>query len=289
VARITINGIGIEYDLLGREGSPAVAITPGGRFAKDTAGLPELGEKLAARGKRVLLWDRPNCGLSDVSFDAPTESELQGRTLVDLIDALELGPTALVGGSAGSRVSMIAAALAPDRVSHLIMWWISGGTIGLMQLSAFYCGDAATRVGVGGMEAVLESPSWAEQAARNPGAREALMAIDPDEFVAILQRWAHAYIPSDASPVPGMKPEDFAALKMPVLLFRNGLRDVSHPRETSDRVHELIAQSRMIDPPWRDDEWNLNRGELARGQSKGLFVCWPQAADVVADFMEEQP
>ncbi len=287
MARIVVNGLRIEYDLLGPEGAPAVAITPGGRFAKDAPGLPELGEKLAARGKRVLLWDRPNCGLSDVSFNAPTESQLHARTLMDLIAGLGLGPTALVGGSAGSRVSMIAAALAPQSVSHLIMWWISGGTIGLMQLSAFYCGDAATRAGVGGMEAVLDSPSWAEQVARNPRAREALLAMDPDEFVAILQRWARAYIPTDLSPVPGMTPADFAALKMPVLMFRNGLRDVSHPRETSDSVHDLIAQSRMIDPPWREDEWNLNRGELARGQSQGLFVSWPQAADIVANFMDE--
>lgn len=289
MARVAVNGIGIEYELFGPEGAPAVAITPGGRFSKDSPGLRELAEGLAARGKRALIWDRPNCGLSDISFDAPTESYLQGRTLVDLIEVLELGPTTLAGGSAGSRVSMIAASLAPERISHLAMWWISGGSIGLMQLSAFYCGDAATRVGVGGMEAVLESPSWAEQVARNPGAREALLAMDPDEFVAILQRWSRAYIPTDVSPVPGMTPPDFSALKMPVLIFRNGARDVSHPRETSDQVHALIPHSTMIDPPWRDDEWNLNRAALARGESKGLFVSWPLAADVVADFMETRP
>jgi hypothetical protein len=61
VARIEISGIGIEYELLGERGSPAIAITPGGRFAKDAPGLPELAQKLVAGGKRVLLWDRPNC------------------------------------------------------------------------------------------------------------------------------------------------------------------------------------------------------------------------------------
>lgn len=287
MARVTVNGIGIEYELLGPPSAPAIAITPGGRFSKESPGLPELGHALADRGMRVLLWDRPNCGVSDVSFDAQAESVLHGQTLAELIAELDLGPTALVGGSAGSRVSLIAASRAPERISHLILWWISGGVIGLMQLASFYCGVPSTRVGVGGMAAVLETPSWVEQASRNPSARESLMAMDPDEFVAIMQRWARAYIPAEDSPVPGMSPDDFAALRMPVLLFRNGQRDVSHPRETSDWVHRLIPHSRTIDPPWRQDEWNLNQAELARGDSRGLFVSWPLAADLIVDFMRE--
>jgi hypothetical protein len=42
MARIEISGIEIGYELLGAPGTPAVASTPSGRFAKDTATLPEL-------------------------------------------------------------------------------------------------------------------------------------------------------------------------------------------------------------------------------------------------------
>ena len=68
----------------------------------------------------MLLWDRPNCGASDVTFEGDTESNMQGRTLVELVRALKIGPTALAAGSGGSRVSLVAASHGPDIVSHLI-------------------------------------------------------------------------------------------------------------------------------------------------------------------------
>ena len=146
MARMTINGLGIEYELLGDKGAPAIALTPGGRFPITTVGLRELGLELVKGGKRVLIWDRPNCGLSDLNLDGESESGVNGRTLATLIRELDLGPTALAAGSAGSRVSMIAAAAAPDLISHMVLWWISGGPIGLMSLAAYYYGEAAALV-----------------------------------------------------------------------------------------------------------------------------------------------
>src|SRR3546814_9446987 len=119
-------------DVCSSDLAPAIALTPGGRFAKDSVGLPELAQALVAGGRRVLLWDRPNCGASDISFDGDSESALQARVLIKLIRTLDLGPTALAAGSAGSRVSLIAASRGPDAVSHLIVWWISGGAISLI-------------------------------------------------------------------------------------------------------------------------------------------------------------
>ncbi len=52
--KMDINGIGIAYDIIG-SGDHAVAITPGGRFSKDTPGLRELAEKLAEGGLKVLI------------------------------------------------------------------------------------------------------------------------------------------------------------------------------------------------------------------------------------------
>src|SRR6266540_2270147 len=109
----------------------------------DTPGVRELGQALAAAGKRVLLWDRPNTGGSDISFDGPSESELCGHTLTRLIRELDLGPTALAAGSAGSRVSLIAASRDPEIVSHMVLWWISGGLFGLITLANYYCADSA--------------------------------------------------------------------------------------------------------------------------------------------------
>ena len=248
MTRISISGIDIEYELLGDTGAPAIALTPGGRFTKESPGLPELAQALVAGGRRVLLWNRPNCGGSDICFNAENESELHGRTLTQLIRTLDLGPTALAAGSAGSRVSLIAASRDPDIVSHLAIWWISGGAISLISLAAYYCVDSALAASHGGMAAVANLPSWAEQIRRNPKNRDIIMAQDPERFIQTMERWALAYMPSTTSPVPGMSPEDFARLRMPVLIYRNGKSDISHTRRTSEWVHELIPHSQVIDP-----------------------------------------
>ena len=284
MANIKISGLTIEYELLGPKAAPAIALTPGGRFAKDSPGLPELGQALAAGGHRVLLWDRPNCGASDISFEAASESDLQARTLIELIRALELGPTALAAGSGGSRVSLIAAARDPEAVSHLIVWWISGGALSLISLAAYYCVNSAIAASRGGMAAVAELPGWSEQLQRNPKNREILLAQDPDRFIETMERWALAYMPSKTSPVPGMSPESFARLRMPVLVYRSGKSDLSHTRRTSEWVHELIPHSEMREPPWPDEEWN-NRSGYAMKHGSGHFAGWPLLAPAILDFL----
>lgn len=281
-----INGIGIAYELLGKAGDPAVALTPGGRFTMDVPGLRELAEALVAGGRQVLIYDRPNCGLSDACLLGESESEMQAEALAGLIKALDLGPTVIAGGSGGARVSMLAAARHPEICSHLCIWWISGDPIGLMQLATYYCGEAGTLASVGGMDAVMNATSWAENFAKNPKAKEFIRSQDADEFIAVMQKWAAAYVPSDISPVPGMKPRDFARLTMPVLVFRSGRSDLSHTRATSEWVHRLVPQSRLADPPWNDDEWNYRSAETQSGKNgHTLFRSWPKLAPILLDFM----
>lgn len=287
MARITINGIAIDYDLIGPRGAPAIALTPGGRFARDSAGLPELADALAADGRRVLLWDRPNCGASDISFAGDSESELHAHTLTELIRALELGPTALAAGSAGSRTSLIAASRDPEVVSHLILWWISGGPIGLLSLAYYYCCESAIAASIGGMAAVAELPAWAEQIERNPANRDILLAHDPQQFIGIMERWAMVYIPSPDSPVPGMSAEHFRALTMPTLIYRSGESDLSHTRQTSEWVHQLIPHAILREPPWPDEEWN-NRLMQSMKQSGDLFSGWPALADDILNFTRRE-
>jgi 2-hydroxy-6-oxonona-2,4-dienedioate hydrolase len=283
MARIELSGIGIEYELLGEPGAPAVALTPGGRFGMNSPGVRELGLVLAANGKRVLLWDRPNCGASDICFDGDNESELQARTLTRLIRELRLGPTALGGGSAGSRASLIAAARDPAIVSHLLQWWISGGTLSLLMLGATYCCESAVAASMGGMAAVAELPTWAEQIKCNPRNRAAILEQDSDQFIATMERWASAYIPNDASPVPGMSVGDFRQLTMPVLIFRGSARDLYHPAKIAEWVHRLVPHSRLIDPPWPEDAFMKRRVAAARTGS-GHFIDWPLLSTAILEF-----
>lgn len=285
--RITVNGIGLAYELIGDAGAPAVALTPGGRFSKDSPGIRELAQALADGGRRVLIYDRPNCGESDISLLGPSESETQAEALTGLIRALDLGPTVIAGGSGGSRVSLLAAARDPDICSHLAIWWISGDPIGLMQLASYYCGEAATLASQGGMEAVLRATSWAENLSRSPTAKDALLKVDPDHFISVMQRWAAAYVPQENSPVPGMKPVDFARLTMPTLVFRSHKSDLSHTRTTSEWVARLIPHATIMDPPWREDEWNYRQQAVMAGTEKGLFESWPKLAPHILDLAKK--
>lgn len=288
MATIEVNGLTLDYELVGDESAPPLVLTPGGRYPRDTAGVPELGEKLAQGGFRVLLWDRPGCGASDIAFTAPSESVMNCEALVGLVHALGLRDVTLAGGSAGSRITLMAAARMPQNVRRMAIWWISGGPVGLASLAWFYCGDQIAAASTGGMEEVVQLPSWADQIARNPRIREILLAQDPDQYIATMQRWGKAFAYSDESPVPGMAEADFARLTMPVLTFRSGKSDMAHTRETSEWVHRLLPNSTLAEPPWGDQEWNhVSTFPIDPGARRGRFERWPLLAPMLLDFLKE--
>lgn len=141
-----VNALSVSYEVVGDEGGrPPWVITPGGRFSKDSPGVRELAVALAKRGNRVLIWDRPNCGASDVCFTGASESAMQADVLAELLRELGQAPAVIVGGSGGARVSLLTAARHRDVASGLAMWWISGGVFGLMVLGVHYCSGSLKR------------------------------------------------------------------------------------------------------------------------------------------------
>jgi pimeloyl-ACP methyl ester carboxylesterase len=284
MAHIDIDGIGIAYELLGPAGRPAVAITPGGRMSKDVPAVRLLGEALAAEGKRVLLWDRPNCGASDFCFEGDSEPLLQGRVLMALIRQLKLGPTALAGGSAGSRTSLFAAVCDPGAVSHLIQWWISAGTISLMALGNSYFCEPAVAAAFGGMEAVAQLNLFKEPLERNPRNREILLSQDVHTFVSKMDRWARAFAPSEDTFVPGLSQSQIDRLIMPTLIFRGSARDIFHPAWTSEQLDRLLPNSRLIDAPWSEQEF-FDHWATATRAGSGHLDLWPRLADPILEFL----
>lgn len=80
VSSVEVNGGRVVYEILGDSGD-LIVLTPGGRFGKDIPGLRPLALALVDGGYRVLLWDRPNCGASDVQFYGQSESHMRAETL----------------------------------------------------------------------------------------------------------------------------------------------------------------------------------------------------------------
>jgi pimeloyl-ACP methyl ester carboxylesterase len=281
----TVDGMTIAYEVLGHGGRPWI-VTPGGRFSKDYPGVRQLGEAIAAAGDRVVIWDRPNTGASDVFFHGSSESVVQADALAGLLRQLDLGPAVIAGGSGGSRVSMLAAGRHPDVASALALWWISGGILGLVGLGFHYCSDSIRAAWNGGMAAVVELPEWAEVLERNPANRARMLAMDPQEVIAVLERWMLAYCPCDDSLVPGLSPEEQAALRMPTLVLRSGASDVNHPRATSERIAAALPAARLVEPPWGDTEWLERQAARNRGEGS-LFERWPLLAPQLLTWADE--
>lgn len=264
----------VAYDVVG-DGSPTWVVTPGGRFSKDDPGLHEMAVLLADAGGRVVLWDRPNCGASDVCFDGPSESEMQADALAGLLRSLDVGPVVLAGGSGGARVSLLTAARHPDVAAGVAVWWITGRPLGLLALATHYCAGSLKAAWDGGMEAVVALPEWAEVLARNPGNRSRFLAQDPDEFIATMERWMVAYTSGLDDVVPGLPASMAASLAVPALVFRSGDADFHHPRSTSEAVAAALPRATLVEPPWGDREWRERQDERNRGVTGGLFVRWP--------------
>jgi len=281
MATIDIDGTTIAYEVIG-DGAPWV-VTPGGRFSKDAPGVRELAEGLAAHGQQVLIWDRPNTGASGVCFTGASESEMQADRLAGLLAALDMTPAVMIGGSGGARVSLLTAARHPEVAARLALWWISGGVFGLMTLGTVYCGDSIRVAWQSGMEAVVELPEWAEVLERNPANRERMLALDPQEFIGVLERWMAVYCPDAGAIVPGLPDERYATLTVPTLIFRSGKTDPYHTRATSEGLHRLIPGSLLVEPPWGDREW-IERSDAARSGTGHLFERWPLLVPQLLEF-----
>ncbi|MGX1811105.1 alpha/beta fold hydrolase [Nocardia sp. NPDC055321] len=286
---VVINDGHVVYDILGDTGE-LIVLTPGGRFGMDIPGLRPLAEALVAGGHRVLLWDRPNCGASDVQFFGHTESHMRADTLRGLLTALELGPCVLAGGSGGARDSMLTAILYPELVSRLVLWNIVGGVYGTLNLGAHYILPSLQAVRGRGIDGLLRLREWRDRIEANPRNRERLESLDREEFLRLSLRWLQAYVPKPGQTIPGVDDELFDRIQVPTLIVRGGAKDLDHPKRTSLEVHCLIENSVLIDPPWPEDAWERAMEEFMTGRTDhyNMFDTWVLAAPEILKFLAEQ-
>ncbi|MFG1924511.1 alpha/beta fold hydrolase [Cryptosporangium sp. NPDC048952] len=283
-----INGGNVVHEILGESGE-LIVLTPGGRFSKDIEGLRPLAEALVDGGRRVLLWDRPNTGASDVQFFGATESHMRAATLKGLLTELGEGPCVLAGGSGGARDSMLTAMLYPELATKLVVWNIVGGVFGSFALGAFYALPSIQAVQAKGIEGLFDLPEWQERVAANPANADRLRALDRDEFLALMLRWLNAYVSKPGQTIPGVDDLDFTNIRVPTLIIRGGKDDWYHPKRTSLEVSCLIEGSVVIDPPWPEDAWERATEDRAAGRVDryNMFDTWVQAAPSILKFLDE--
>ena len=120
-----IRGVNINYQVLGDTGA-WVALSPGGR--RDMSGIQTQAAALAALGYRVVIFDRRNCGASDVVIDGDeSEYEIWADDVHELLSQLGALPAFVGGSSSGCRTSLLFALRHPSSVRGLLLWRVTGG------------------------------------------------------------------------------------------------------------------------------------------------------------------
>ena len=263
----TVRGVAINYEVLGDRG-PWVALQPGGR--RGLVGVKPLGQKIAQAGNRVLVYDRRNCGGSDISFDGGnSENEVWAAALHELLQQLDAAPAFIGGSSSGCRLALLAALRHPADVRGLLLWRVTGGAFAAGRLVQNYYTQFIEAAQRGGMEAVCRTEHFAELVANNPANRARLLSTDVERFIAVMNEWRRSFNEGADHPVIGISPDELRSMTMPACIIPGN--DRTHPREPGQVAHRLMpnAEYHEVLTEERPDldvaleDWNAKEGLLA--------------------------
>jgi pimeloyl-ACP methyl ester carboxylesterase len=246
---LLINGVNIKYEEMGA-GMP-VALTPGGRAGME--GVRPLAERLASH-YRVIIYDRRNCGASDVAIGGKlSEQEIWADDLYELLKRLTALPAYVGGGSAGCRVSLLVAIRHPEAVKGLLLWWVTGGAVAAERLGYTYYEQFVEMAMRGGMQEVIASEFFAERIQQNPANRQRLLAMPPQEFIDVMHHW-RTFFTAD-KPVIGATEAELRAIHVPTAIVPGN--DEIHPKAVGENLHRLLPRSELFPHPWEAGEREL--------------------------------
>ena len=288
---IEINGGIVVYEFVGPDDGEVVVITPGGRFSKDYGGVHEMANALADGGKRVLLWDRPNCGRSDIQVYGRSESHMRAETLGLLVQELGIERLVATGGSGGARDMIIFTIMWPDLVRKLAVWSIVGGTFSTMLLATAYVLDELRTVRSQGHRGCPRDGRQPVQLGGDDPAEPA----QPRPFARVRDRRVRS---GDEPLARRVRPEaqrsDPGRARLGVRDHR--LPDADRPRRRdrttttrsgpASRCTRSSEGSRLIEPPWPEDAWE--QAVVATNEGRGsLFDPWVLAVPTLLEFIDE--
>jgi len=261
-----VRGVDINYEILGDRG-PFVVLQPGGRRAGSA--LRSLAEKIAEAGNRVALYDRRNTGASSIAIEGDSENEEWAEDLHELLQKIDALPAFVGGSSSGCRLALILALRRPQVVRGLLLWRVTGGAHAAERLTNQYYTSHIEAAQQGGMAAVFRLDHWTEIGAINPKARDALMAMDPQDFIARMTRWRRSFLAGVEHPVIGLSPAELRGMTMPACIAPGS--DPVHPRTAGQAAHRLLPNAELhqvvtddhpdIDAAFAD--WDKKEGLLA--------------------------
>jgi pimeloyl-ACP methyl ester carboxylesterase len=264
---VNVRGVNINYKVLGSHG-PWVALSPGGR--RDISGIELLAGKVAEQGYRVVVFDRRNCGASDVVIDGEdSEYEIWADDIHELLRQLGALPAFIGGSSSGCRTSLLFALRHPEAVRGLLLWRVTGGRFACERLAQEYYGQYIEAAKQGGMAKVCEMEHWKERIEARPQNRDALMKISPERFSDVMSHWREYFLKGADLPVIGATEEELKTIKVPACIIPGN--DNTHGRQTGENLGRLLRKSEVhilfpkhCDEPLSPrEEWDEKAGEMA--------------------------
>lgn len=262
----SIRGLEIHYEILGERG-PFVALQPGGRRAG--VSVKPLAAKIAEAGYRVIVYDRRNTGASTVAIDGDSENDVWADDLYALLGQLDALPAYIGGSSSGCRLALVLALRHPEAVRGLLLWRVTGGEHAAVHLANQYYTSHIEAAQKGGMAAVCEMDHWKEVIAANPKSRATLMAMNPADFIARMERWRQSFNAGAEHPVIGLSPAELRSLTMPTCICPG--KDPVHPPPAGEACHRLMPNAEYhevvtelkatLDEAFAD--WDAKEGLLA--------------------------
>lgn len=263
-----VRGVNINHQILGDHG-PWVALSPGGR--RDMSGIELLAGRVAELGHRVVIFDRRNCGASDVVIDGKdSEYEIWADDLHALLDQLGALPAFVGGSSSGCRTSLLFALRHPEAVRALLLWRVTGGRFACERLAQEYYGQYMAAAKQGGMAAVCEMEHWKERIQASPQNRDALMKMDPERFIAVMSHWREYFVRGADLPVIGATEDELKLIKVPACIIPGN--DNTHSRQTGENLGRILSKSEVhiLFPKHYDmdlsprEEWDEKADEMAK-------------------------
>jgi pimeloyl-ACP methyl ester carboxylesterase len=247
--RLEVHGHSLAYEELGH--GPPLVLTPGLR--NDRSAVRGMGETLS-RSFRVIIYDRLNCGASDVGFPAArSEVDLWAADLHALLGALDALPAAVCGFSLGGCASLLMALRHPEAVSALLIGWVLGGPFPRDRVSRLLYTEFREAAERGGMAAVAETSFFAARILENPRNRSLLEQIPRDEFVAVMRAWeARFREPTTVTCVPE---DELSAARLSIPILVIGGDDEIHLTSASEELSRRLPGAEYQAPLLSRKEW----------------------------------
>jgi pimeloyl-ACP methyl ester carboxylesterase len=256
-----VRGVEINYRVIGNDG-PWVALSPGGR--RDMSGIQRIATEVANTGHRVVIFDRRNCGASEVVIDV-----MWADDVYELLRQLGALPAFVGGSSSGCRTSLLFALRHPEAVKGLLLWRVTGGRFACERLAHEYYGQFIDAARAGGMAAVCQMEHWKERIEARPQNRNALMEMKPERFIAVMSHWREYFLKGIDLPVIGATEEELKSIRVPACIIPGN--DNTHGRQTGENLGRLLPVSevhilfpRHYDEPLSPrEEWDAKAPEMA--------------------------